>query len=177
MKIALIIGHSLVKQGASEDGLTEFDYNDQLLTSMGSKLPGNHQFAAFYRSSDIKTYSEQMDAWHERLANWGCELAIEFHLNDFWNEDVDGHEVLAMSDNSMKYATLLNTSFSKYLTNNDRGPKKITSADNGYGFLSRGNYPCIIAEPFFITQINSYIHGTAKRSTLIKAYIEFFKDL
>ena len=134
MKIGICIGHDVVKQGASSHGQTEFGFNDELMVTMWKKLPKHHEFKHFYRSADIKGYNAQMSELHKRLKEWGCELAVEFHLNDFHNEDVDGHEVLAMSDNSMRYAAMLNDSFKMYLQNNDRGAKRITSSENGYGF-------------------------------------------
>ena len=177
MKVALIVGHDIVKQGASAHGISEFEFNDNLMISLFRQLPDKHEFKHFYRSADVKGYSEKMDSLHKELAGWGCELAIEFHVNDFMDKEVDGHEVLAMSNNSMVYATMLNDSFKIYLQNNDRGARKITASEDGYGFLSRGNYPCIIAEPFFIEQVNKYFFGADKRGGLIKSYIKFFEGL
>lgn len=177
MKVALIVGHDQIKQGASHDGLSEFDFNDQLQVGLYKYLPPNHQFATFYRSAEIKGYSHQMIDLHKRLESWGCDLAIEFHLNDFHNEDVDGHEVLVVSYHAKTYADKLNAKFNKYLPNNDRGVKLITSSDNGYGFLSRGDYPCLITEPFFISRIGDYTHGEEDRRKLIKSYTEFLKEL
>ena len=177
MRIGLVVGHDVIKQGASSHGMTEFGFNDELILSMWQQLPIKHEFHRFYRSADIKGYNAQMSDLHRRLKNWGCELAIEFHLNDFHNKNVDGHEVLAMSDNSMEYAEMLNDSFKTYLQNDDRGAKRITSSENGYGFLSRGSYPCIITEPFFITQIPNYVYGADKRGGLIKSYVKFFEGI
>ena len=177
MKIALIPGHNSIKKGASFEDITEWDFNDQLLVGFYKYLPREHEFASFYRSSDIKGYSAQMEDLHDQLENWGCDLAIEMHLNDFYNPDVDGHEVLVMSSISAVYAEKLNAQFSKHLTNNDRGVKIISSSDNGYGFLSRGNYPCLITEPLFISHISDYLHGGTKRHNLIMAHIDFFKEI
>ena len=177
MKIGLITGHDAIKQGASHNGITEFDFNDQLLVGMYKSLPPNHNVVHFFRSADIKGYTNQMIDLHERLKKFGCDLAIELHLNDFHNPDVDGHEVLVVSEQARVYAEQLNDKFTKYLTNNDRGVKKISSSDNGYGFLHRGSYPCLIVEPFFIQHIDDYLHGEEKRSNLILAYTEFLNEI
>jgi hypothetical protein len=177
MKVALVVGHSVVKQGASHERVTEFDFNDQLMVSMYESLPKHHTFATFYRSSNIKGYTHQMIDLHKRLEKWGCDLAIEFHLNDFHNPDVDGHEVLAVSYQGKLYADKLNDKFNKYLPNKNRGVKLLESHDNGYGFLVRGEYPCIISEPFFISSIGTYLHGEKDRHKLIKSYIEFLEEL
>lgn len=177
MKIAIIVGHDELKQGASSNGITEFGFNSELITSFWLKLPATHEFKRFNRSPHIKGYNAQMSELHKRLKEWGCELAIELHLNDFHNKDVVGHEVLAMSPNSMRYAEMLNDSFTMYLDNNDRGAKRITFSENGYGFLSRGDYPCIIVEPFFISQVQCYLHGLNKRDKLINSFVKFFEGL
>ena len=177
MKIALIVGHDAERQGAVSNGISEWEFNDGFLNSIfwDNKLPDKHDYYILYRNTEISGYSAQMRDLHARIDTIGCELAIEFHLNDFYDKSVDGHECLVVSRNSFNIATKLNNMFTNRLSNTNRGVKMIGNSDNGYGFLSRGSYPCIIVEPFFISQIKDYIHGEDKRIQLEDAYTKFFE--
>ena len=181
MIIALIIGHSQDSKGSyGNTGMSEWDFNDQLLheLSLEGYLPDNHTFYILYRSADVKGYSAKMGELHRQLYELDIDLGIEFHFNGFSDPTVNGNEVLFNGANpdSVKYAMILDECFDD-LPNRDRGTKLLTRGDNGFGFVAGSDIPCIIAEPFFGSHQDKYVHLGAYRGLLKKSLQKFFQTI
>ena len=179
MKIAIVIGHTSDEQGAYGNvGLGEWEFNDELLTSMfhDGKLNNKHEYYFLYRSTYIQGYKAQMVHLHNRIDNIGCELSLEFHFNSYPREDVNGNEVLYCSDGGKYYADIMDECLD-VLPNRDRGVKKVTYADRGGGFCCRGKSRAIIVEPFFGAHQSNYVRSGQYRYLLEDAYEEFFSRI
>ncbi len=180
MKIALVIGHDMDKQGAYGNmGISEFAFSDELLSEMANDnmFPDKHEYGVFYRSADIKGYSNKMKALHRDIDKWKADVSIEFHFNSFSNKDVHGHEVLYCSKKGKQIAKKLNKAYDKYLPTSNRGIKKVSKKHRGGGFCCRGRSLAIIAEPYFAAHQDAFVSGGDLRSSLKKALMKFFETL
>ncbi len=180
MKIAIVIGHDKNSQGAYGNiGISEWKFNKELIGEMqrDKMLPKQHEYIIFFRDPNINGYTNKMKDLHKRIDAWGAEVSIEFHFNGSSNPSVNGHEVLYCSKNGKKVAKKLNEQYNKYLSNKDRGIKKVTKNDRGGGFCCRGKSYAIIAEPFFGSNQYEYVYPGKKREKLKKAYMKFLKSL
>jgi len=177
MKIALCIGHNEEKRGAvGSESISEWSFNNEFVNDLLKELKDSeHEFKAFTRLP-LDGYTKQMDKLHSDLDKWGTHLAVSFHFNAS-EMDANGHEVLYYSPTGLKYASLLNSHFNNFLDNRDRGCKKKNVSERGGQFLCRGNYICILPEPFFAKYQYRYIRDGIRREALIQAYVEFFKDI
>jgi len=177
-KIALVIGHRSLKQGAyGNAGVSEFAFYNRYIEELLPQLPKDKSYAIFRRKDDLSGYSERMQELHSRIDEWGADISISFHFNAFGNTIVNGHEILYCSKNGEKLAKSLDEKFDKYLNNSDRNIKKLTMEDRGGGFVCRGKSICILVEPFFAAHQSEFMLGGAQRQAMSKALIEFIKEL
>ena len=177
-RIALCVGHNFRAQGAfGAARQSEYNFNNALIDELIEMLSNsNNEFKKFTRQ-ETSSYTVQQNIMHSDIAKWGnVDYAIEFHFNAAEKDSVNGHEVLYLSKKGKKLATKLNSMFNKYLSNNDRGVKK-RSSGNGYGFLKRGNYASIIAEPFFAAHQQQFMIGNSHRDALLRAYADFLNTI
>ena len=152
-KVALIIGHSAKKQGATNKnhGVSEFEFNEPLAHSVSEKLKiEGFEVVVIYRDC---SYSDL--PFKVNLTN--ADIAVSFHCNAF-DENPHGSEVLYYngSDKGKLLALSLQREIVKCLGVKDRGVKPCIASHNGKagdrgGHLLKGTkMPCVIAEPFFI---------------------------
>jgi len=176
-KIALCIGHNPVKRGAyGSAGISEYDYNKQLLSELLPYLPPNHDYHVIERKN-LGSYTKEQDEMHKRISELGdVDIALEFHFNGASNPLINGHEILYLSQSGKELAEKLDACYDKYLDNNDRNIIK-RNKGNGYGFLRRGNYTSLIVEPFFASHQTRFMEGGDLYHPLIAAYKEFFAAL
>lgn len=185
MRVALVIGHDAIKQGAyGSEGISEWNFNDVLVNGLIFRgLPKKNKYKRFYRDADIKGYSNQMIDLHRRIDAWGADLSIEFHFNSFSNKNVRGHEVLYCSIGGGIFATKLNMSLDKYLPTSNRGIKQVRMKpypipdDRGAGFCCRGKSKAIIIEPFFGSNQYRFVYNGDLRDDLLNAIREFFENI
>jgi len=174
-KIALIIGHDEINQGAfGSEGISEYSFNDELIFSLDLT---RIEHAIFYRNEKIIGYTAQMIDLHSRIDEWGAEISVEFHFNSFSNQAVHGHEVLFCSEGGKHIAELLNYSLDRHLPTSNRGIKKVSMSDRGGGFCCRGKSLAIIAEPFFGSAQYRFTEGGDLREPLKIAITEFLSQL
>ena len=172
--IALVVGHDKDRQGAyGNKGISEWLFNDRFLIELVPMLPEKHTYFIFYRSADIKGYTNKMVDLHSRIDEIGCDISIEFHFNSVADSSVNGNEVLYCSNNGLKLANILDDCFD-ILPNRGRGVKKVTLLDNGGGFCCNGKSTAIITEPFFGSEQSDYVHNGKYRHLLQEAYVDFF---
>ena len=167
MKICLVIGHDMDNRGSYGDaGISEFTFNDNLISEMFHKglLPGDTY--VLYRSSDIFGYGEQMKELHKRIDALKCDVSIECHFNGFHDPSVNGNEVLYCSQGGKRIADIFDEELDA-LPNRDRGVKKVLGNDDGAGFCCRGRSYAIIIEPFFGSHQRDYIFNGQYREILM----------
>lgn len=175
-RVALCVGHNRISQGAyGNAGITEYVFNSEFVAELAILLEGIVDFKVFHREPK-PTYEEEQEVLHRRIAEWkGCTLAVEFHFNSATNEDITGHEILYFSPKGRLLALKLDKQFDR-LSNKDRNIK-LRDKGAGTGFLRRGNYPCLIVEPFFASHQSNFLPNSVQRNLLLQAYVDFFGRL
>ena len=81
------------------------------------------------------------------------DYVIELHLNNVDNKSIQGSEHLYCygSTRGKKMADIFQKHCVKEFGFRDRGTDARVNGENGYPILSRTFAPCIIAEPFFLS--------------------------
>jgi len=81
-KIALVVGHDKRSQGAvGSEGISEWEFNDNLINDMWFMLPKKHTYYMLYRDATILSYTKQMEDLHRRIDELNIDISIEFHFN------------------------------------------------------------------------------------------------
>jgi len=165
MKVAIVVGHDKVEQGAFSNLLkkSEFAYNSEV-----AKLIG---FDTYFR--DTKGgYSTKIAELSKRIKAKNYDLVIELHFNSF-NAIANGCEALYFqgSVKGQRFAEMFVSRIVQEYGTTPRGAKSRIESDRGGLFLKSINAPCIILEPFF---------GDNKEALLFKCeskYAEIIKDI
>jgi len=141
-KVALVIGHSKKKKGASNKSLNinEFELNEKLVNDIHEKC-----------DNSIVIYRDTLAELPNKINQENPDYIISFHCNAF-NGNVSGTETLYWhkSKNGKTLAQKFQDSMLKVLKLNDRGLVSVKYHDRGWYILRKTNAPCIIVEPFFI---------------------------
>ena len=172
MKIALTVGHSLLKNGTytSADGkkyggCNEYKWNRAFSKQLVSALKKNgHKVTRIICPEKEFTSSSQEKSYKlNKINGRNFDLVIELHLNAA-TPSAKGTEVLYKSSTGKKYAEKVQKQLATIFT--DRGVKK---RDDLY-ILNGTKPPAILLETFFCTNKNDYKKGKglAKRTKLAK---------
>ncbi len=161
MKIALTVGHSILKNGniTSANGvINEYKYNKALapliakyLTKLGH--PVNVIICPekkFNISKDESTYKLNL------VNNGNYDLVVELHLNASTSSSAKGCEVLYISNKGKEYAERVQSNLSTLFK--DRG---IVHRDNLY-MLTKTKPVAIMLETFFCTSVSDCKTGEDK---------------
>lgn len=176
-KIALVVGHSSVSQGAYGNmGISEFHYWDRFLKKNIMNFTDENEYQIFYRSTGGSGYSERMRELHSRIDEWEADISVSFHFNGAGKAYINGHEILYYNAGKT-LAEKLDIIFDKNLDNRDRGVKKVNKGDRGSGFLRRGKSKCILVEPFFASHQDKFVEGGEQYDNLVNSFVEFFRDV
>lgn len=112
MRIALTVGHSLLKNGSytsasGEDcgGVNEYKYNKKLMKKVKEYLESDgHSVDLYICPEKVFTAAYQEKSWKlTRLNAKNYDLVVEGHLNCY-NGKAHGTEVLYVSEGGKKYA-------------------------------------------------------------------------
>ena len=174
-KIAIVIGHSEVSQGAINDKhqVTEFMFNEPLAMLIGDILTQkSYMVCVVYRDT---SYSELPFTVNMTEA----DIAVSLHCNAY-NDKPNGSEVLYYhsSESGKRLAQCLQTEIVKCLGLKDRGIKPCVSrykgkaGDRGGYLLVKTNMPTVIVEPFFIDSDESLELAKSKINELAQAYCQ-----
>ena len=143
MKTAIVVGHSLKKQGAINDcGVTEFQYNKKVAQFVCFNNPDAD---IIYRRHGYTNMINEINAVK-------YDLIVSLHCNAF-DKKASGFEILSSgSDESMKAARIFekNIYYDLFDEITLRGVKKISEKQRGGPILHWTKAPCILLEPFFI---------------------------
>ena len=145
MKIAIVVGHDKINQGAFSNILkqSEFAFNNEV----AKLLP----YDVYFRNEKIKGYKSQMQELAKRINEKRYDLVIELHFNMF-NGKAKGCECLYLKGSKIgkEQAEKLCKSITKDFGNINRGAVAIDNEKGrGYWFLKLINAPALIVEPFF----------------------------
>ena len=112
MRIALTVGHSLLKNGSytsasgeGSGGVNEYKYNKKLMKKVKKCLESaGHSVDLYICPEKVFTAASQEKSWKlSRLNAKNYDLVVEGHLNCY-NGKAHGTEVLYVSENGKKYA-------------------------------------------------------------------------
>ena len=152
MKLAIVVGHNQVAQGAvrPDTGETEYVWNldlARMIVEEAVAFPAI-EVGVFKRqpgggyTHEIRTVYREVDAWD---ADGSCEL----HFNSHTNRQATGTEVLSSgSAQSLAFAGAMQERLIDALDLRDRGVK-IRRSGRGSESLMSGQAPAILIEPFF----------------------------
>jgi N-acetylmuramoyl-L-alanine amidase len=165
MKVAIVVGHDRVEQGAFSNLLkqSEFVYNSEV-----AKLIG---FDTYFRNTN-GGYSTKISELSKRINAKKYDLVIELHFNSF-NAIANGCEALYFqgSVKGQRFAEMFTSKIVQEYGTINRVAKSREAKDRGGLFLKSINAPCIILEPFF---------GDNKEALLFKChskYAEIIKEI
>lgn len=152
MKLAVVVGHNPVRQGAvrPDTGETEFEWNSRLaahIQERAAEFP-DITVKVFFREPGASTRAEIADVYR-RCDEWGADATVELHFNSHHNPNATGTETLTSGSYlSMRYAEALQEEMLDALDLKDRG-KKIVRKGRGAASLISGRAPAALIEPFF----------------------------
>lgn len=171
-KIGLVVGHDPHSQGASNELITEFDFNNSLAPLIAKHLILIGDFTPFviYRSDGLTKLPNQINELN-------MDLVISLHCNAF-NKRVSGSEVLhaKTSKNGTILAQTIQSNIVRVLKNNDRGVKPISGTERGGIILNRTKPVTVLLEPFFIDNMNEYKNAKSRKDELAKAIANGVKE-
>jgi len=183
-KVALIVGHNDVSQGAVRQGQSEFKYwGDFFLEHMGvlnsSAAANGIELKVFKRKyHGSRTYGTEMREVHKRIDEWGADTSVECHYNGFHSK-AEGHEVLHFnkSKGGKIIAELMDQCMDMWLDNKDRNRKPVSQGESGSTGLRVGGSRSVLIEPFFGQEIGEFKSSGTQRQNLVNVFKTFFKKL
>lgn len=162
MRIALTVGHSLLKNGSytsasGEDcgGVNEYKYNKKLMKKVKEYLESDgHSVDLYICPEKVFTAASQEKSWKlTRLNAKNYDLVVEGHLNCY-NGKAHGTEVLYVSKNGKKYARRVQ----KKLVSARFTDRKVQKRTNLY-MLNSTKATTIMTESFFCDSKSDYAIG------------------
>lgn len=170
MRIALTVGHSLLKNGSytsasGEDcgGVNEYKYNKKLMKKVKEYLESDgHSVDLYICPEKVFTAASQEKSWKlTRLNAKNYDLVVEGHLNCY-NGKAHGTEVLYVSENGKKYAKRVQ----KKLVSARFTDRNVQKRTNLY-MLNSTKATTIMTESFFCDsksdyKIGKYVNKIAK---------------
>lgn len=161
-RIALVVGHSEGSRGAynKEMNVHEYYLNESLAkhTLNYMSIESELDPCLVYR---LNGYSKLPNDINEL----NPDLIISFHHNSTSNKTVQGTETLYYhkSKESKELASKVQNALVDVLGFKDRGLKPVDSEDRGGYVLKYTNAPCILVEPYFISDNDGLIEGASKQ--------------
>lgn len=161
-KIALVVGHSEKSRGAYNEEMNVHEYylNEALAkdTRDAMNLDPNLEAVLVYRKNGYNKLPSDIDKVK-------ADIIICFHHNSTSNRTVQGTETLYYhrSVKSKAIAAEVQKQLVNVLEFRDRGIKGVDSEDRGAYVLKYTKAPCILIEPYFISETEGMIIAMNKR--------------
>lgn len=151
-KVMVVIGHDFNSKGCYNEKLNvhEYDFCMKVATTLFAEEVWD----------DIDLLLKSRNRFYKDLADEinssNPDYVVELHLNSVDNKKVQGTEHLYCygSERGKKIADIFQKHCVKEFGFRDRGLNGIVKGENGYPILSKTKAPCIIAEPFFLSDEN-----------------------
>lgn len=152
-KLALVVGHNSVKQGAvrKDTGETEFSMMSRIAEkakAYARKAYPDLEVRVFFRMAG-PGYRTEIERVYEETDRWGADLTNELHFNSFSSGSANGSEILTSGTaSSFKFAQITQNMIVARFGQKDRG---VVTRKTGRGAesLMSGRAPAILSEPFF----------------------------
>lgn len=181
MKLAVVVGHNRISQGAvrSDTGESEFVYNTDLAKKMrdiaGEQYP-DLKLKIFHRTPG-GGYTSEIERVYDEVDQWNADASIELHFNSAGDPRASGTETFSSgSSRSVRLAQEVQMEMVETLGLRDRGVKIRNSRTKGRGYLSlvSGRAPAILVEPFFASSSlgRAATDEQSERMALAEAIIE-----
>jgi N-acetylmuramoyl-L-alanine amidase len=168
---ALVIGHHPDKPGAvnAKTGINEFQFNKELALRI-EHAAENVRIQKIFRSS----YEELPGD----INSLNPDFIISLHCNAFDNI-ASGTEVLYChcSEKGKNLAVILLNHLVKHLDLRNRGIVPRKEGELGYNILCKTNAPCVIAEPFFISNDSDLARAQSDLDGLAIAYAKAIEEI
>ena len=169
-KVMVVIGHDFNSKGCYNEKLDvhEYDFCMNVATTLFAEEVWD----------DIDLLLKSRNKFYRDLAgeinSSNPDYVIELHLNSVDNKKVQGSEHLYCygSTRGKKMADIFQKHCLKEFGFKDRGNDARVNGENGYPILSKTKAPCIIAEPFFLSDENITKEDL---SVLTRKYIMYLK--
>lgn len=168
-KIALIIGHNPLAQGAVRvtDRVTEFVFFKKLADELTALAPD--QYVVLQRSPE-GGYAKEIDRVYSEANALRVSGTVELHFNSSISSSASGTEVLTSGTrNSMILCNLLQDHMTIALKLKSRGVKQVTKQQRGGRSLWVGNSPAALIEPFFGSNYHDCTVVDTNRDKFVKA--------
>lgn len=150
MKLAIVVGHNSVSQGAvrGDTGETEYIWNGRLARRIQRIAPEFGIEAKVFLRQPMGSYSREIDLVYEQTDEWGADATVELHFNSF-DGPASGTETLSSGTaRSLRLAEAVQREMVLALGLSDRGIKTRSSGRGAKSLIS-GRAPAILIEPFF----------------------------
>ena len=149
MKLAIVIGHNSVAQGAVRvlDGVPEYVWNSRLAEMIRTHDAPRIEI---FRRVAGGGYSAEIDRVYRQVDTWGATATVELHFNSSENRRANGCLTLSSGTaGSLKLAEHIHTRMLAVMGGRDHGIDVRSRQDRGGRSLWQGSSPCIMTEPFF----------------------------
>lgn len=169
--IAIIVGHTQSSPGAcAPDGsVCEFGYNEPVARGVVDELEAGGLTAQVVYRDEPNDYS----GLPSKVNQLDPDFIVSLHANAA-GEFATGTEMLYWHDSESGevLARTLQRHVVAVLGLRDRGVKPRQSHHRGSHLLKSTRAPCVIAEPFFISNFKDLRRARAKKGQLVRAYVE-----
>ncbi len=162
MKIALVVGHSEKSRGAYNEDMNVHEYflNEALAKDTADliNLEPTLEAIIIYRKNGYNKLPEDINKHNP-------DLIICFHHNSSGNKTVQGTETLYYhrSTKSKELAFEVQKQMVNVLGFRNRGIKGVDSEDRGAYVLKYTKAPCILIEPYFMSDTEGMMIGMNKK--------------
>jgi len=168
---ALVIGHQKTSPGAKNAGssMTEFEFNENLSMLIEHRVLQT-DIQRVYRRTRVELLGD--------INALNPDFIVSLHCNSFAG-DATGTEVLYYhkSSRGKMAAEILQRHLHNHLQLRDRGIKPRRSKDRGGSLLKKTIAPCLIAEPFFISNDNDLARAMSDLDGLAEAYANAIDEI
>jgi N-acetylmuramoyl-L-alanine amidase len=151
LRVALVVGHNSLRQGATArgalGGVSEFGLNNQVADYLVGVSPPGFEFRKFNRRN-VGSYNREIAAVYSRVSAWEPDLALELHFNA-GGGDYTFQLAARGAPTSQTIARRLSAVFAGGLGVRDKGVKICGRGDRGGGSLYAVKAPTVLCEPFF----------------------------
>jgi N-acetylmuramoyl-L-alanine amidase len=162
MKVAIIVGHNSVDQGADcpppleSRAISEYAFNDQVARFMAASAPVGMEIKVIYRPA-VKSYSRQVHVAYGEADRWGADYTMELHFN-WWPEASGTLTLSSGSERSMEFCRAIHDVVVRRLGLPDCGVEVREQNSRGGLALYVGKAPAALMEPFFCSNPGDVRH-------------------
>lgn len=173
MKLGIVVGHSKKSPGAKniELGVVEYSLNLELAAAIHTECQRREiDSQLIYRLNGYSKLPTDIN-------NTDVDFCISVHHNGADNTSIDGNETLYYhkSEKSKKFARYVNNEMYNCLQVRNRDVKPVNSEDRGGYVLKYTSMPCILIEPYFMTNKEAVLKRNSSKlaSHIVDGYQAF----